>query len=236
MKVQAAGEIRTPDPLGRSQVLSSAELRRQSWWSSRPARRKQNRLRPRESRSPNALGATLPPADREVLHNKCSSIGCQTAAMRVVLMGDGTDENRPACVLCRRGDWFAPSLGPMARVATRCAVPPSCLQWWCSCVRFYRPVAPGGRPTAGVPRCGRPWRIAQPSACSAGAGRSGRDQRVGDRRSVSSKWSRVNHLCRSVGSAAPERAILGCLARPRHRSCGHIQMQSRASMFSLAVR
>ena len=28
--VQAAGEIRTPDPLGRSQVLSSAELRRQT--------------------------------------------------------------------------------------------------------------------------------------------------------------------------------------------------------------
>ena len=76
---QAAGEIRTPDPLGRSQVLSSAELRRQRVGAH--DRRDGNRIAfgPGESRSPSASSATLPPADREVQHDKCSSIGCQTA-------------------------------------------------------------------------------------------------------------------------------------------------------------
>ena len=69
---------------------------------------------PGESRSPNASSATPPPADHEV----CTTVVRPSVVkQRLSSRAHGrlaVDANRPACVVCRRGDRFAPSLGSKA--------------------------------------------------------------------------------------------------------------------------
>jgi len=107
-------------------------------------RREQHHSRPRESRSPNASSATLPPDDDRVSVFPFT-VGCQTACARRV------DANRPACERCRRGDRVAPSVGTRV-VPIRYARAPCHLHSG-SCDRSCRPDRLPPRSRDGASRC-----------------------------------------------------------------------------------